>query len=70
MAMSGYFTEGQPSPGVHSPPTWPDYDQESLSKEPIELSAGKNYDTIKGSGDGKYILIFCCAMNSIGTLNI
>ncbi|XP_020601723.1 synaptic vesicle 2-related protein-like [Orbicella faveolata] len=51
MAMSGYFTEGQPSPGVHSPPTLSDHDRDSLSKEPLELSSGKTYDTIKGKTD-------------------
>ena len=55
MAMSGYFTDGKPSPGVNSPPTWSDYDRDSLSKEPIDPTAGKNYDAIKGSGAGKCI---------------
>ena len=62
MAMSGYFTvEGQPSPtqpGVHSPPTLSDQDQDSLSKQPLELSPGKTYDAIKDKTDGRSISIF------------
>lgn len=62
MAMSGYFTDGQPSPGVHPPPTLSDFDQESHSKEPIEpASGGKNYDTMKEKEGSKYIFSsFCC----------
>ena len=61
MATNGYFTEGKPSLGLHSS----DNDGDSLSKEPLKPSAaGKNYDTIKGSGDGKCILILSCIMNS------
>ena len=56
--MSGYFTEGQPSPGVHSPPTLSGHDQDSLSKEPLELSPGKTYDAIKDKTDGKHNSVF------------
>lgn len=65
MAMSGYFTEGQPSPGVHSPPTLTDHDRDSLSKEPLELSSGKTYDTIKGKTDGRHISIFSHVINKL-----
>ena len=63
MAMSGYFTEGQPSPGVHSPPTL--HDGDSLSKEPLELSSGKTYDTIKDKTDGRHIFIFFHVIQTI-----
>ena len=56
MAMNGY----KPTPGIHSPQTWSDYDRDSLSKEPLNPTAGKSYDTIKSSGDGKCIVILCC----------
>lgn len=62
MAMSGYFTEGQPPPGV-SPPTL--HDRDSVSKELLELSSGKTYDTIKDKTDGRHISIFYHAINKL-----
>lgn len=64
MAMSGYFTEGKPSPGVYTPPTLSDHDQDSLSKEPLELSPGKTYNAIKDKTDGKpYFNLLLCHFN-------
>ena len=66
MAMSGYFMEGKPSPeqpGVHSSPTLTDHDQDSLSKQPLELSPGKTYDAIKDKTDSRYISIFYHVIN-------
>lgn len=66
MAMSGYFTEGQPSPGVHYPTTQlSDHDEDSLSKEPIELSSGKTYDATKEKTDGRHVSIFCYIINNL-----
>lgn len=60
MAMSGYFTDGKPSPGVHAPPFVPEYDLEDFPpKELIKPPASKNYETMKDNGDGRYILIYC-----------
>ena len=57
MAMSGYFTDGKPSPSVHDPPFLSDYDSRDFPapKEPTQLPTVKNYDTIKDSKDSKYI---------------
>ena len=56
MAMSGYFTDGKPSPSVHDPPLLPDYDPDDFPaapKERTQLPTVKNYDTIKDNKDGK-----------------
>ena len=54
MAMSGYFTDGKPSPGVNTPPLLPEYDPEdALMKEPPQPTPLKNYDTMNDSSEGK-----------------
>lgn len=56
MAMSGYFTDGKPSPGVPAPLSHLKYDPEDvLTKEPSTPTPPKNYETIKSSKGGEYM---------------
>lgn len=55
MALSGYFTDGKPSPGTHSPLSLPNNDIEDFPpKQPTTPPKVKNYDTMKDDMGGKY----------------
>lgn len=58
--MSGYFTDGKPSPGVHAPQLLPDYDPEEspVTEEATKPPPVKNYDSMKNNGGGKHIVIY------------
>lgn len=56
MALSGYFTDGKPSPGTHSPLSLPNNDIEDFPpKQPTTPPKVKNYDTMMDDMGGKYL---------------
>ena len=60
MALSGYFTDGKPSPGTHSPLlSLPNNDIDDLPpKQPTTPPKVKNYDTMEDNMGGKNLCTF------------
>ena len=59
MALSGYFTDGKPSPGTHSPLLClPNDIEDSPPKQPTIPPKVKNYDTMEDNMGGKNLCTF------------